>query len=337
MATNSRVGFNESENPDKYYATFQVERNGVNEQINKAVFVDSEGNEMPLAQDGTDATGVSPISGGTGIRGWLSSIFKTLSDRLPSLIEGKIPVSLGSDNITITGSVTIPGEIEIANDTGNPIPVNVLNIGGHAVGGEGLKVRTRENLTIANKFYVGNINPTIGTPVALGVAAQNAFAPLAPNIIISATTKQIVLCRLLLSVGVAGTGLSSLRMAVRVSTTNKYSSGGTLVNMASTPLRNASTALVRVGGPVPIVALAEQSDTQRVFNGTVKNAIPIVSEQINFEIGNEHVSDFQTPGRILLRIPPVVIPPGGCAMFNIWGPGQTAAPTYEGILYYVEE
>jgi hypothetical protein len=111
----------------------------------------------------------------------------------------------------------------------------------------------------------------------------------------------------------------------------------TLVGMASTPLRNASTALVRVGGAVPIVALAEQSDTQRVFNGTFKNAIPIVSEQINFEIGNENVSDFQTPGRILLRIPPVVIPSGGCAMFNIWGPAQTAAPTYEGILYYIEE
>ena len=68
-----------------------------------------------------------------------------------------------------------------------------------------------------------------------------------------------------------------------------------------------------------------------------KNTIPIVSETISFYFGRENVSDFQVVGRISLQIPSVIIPPGGCAMINIWGPAQTAATTYEGMLYYVEE
>ena len=35
-----------------------------------------------------------------------------------------LPVTLGSETIEITGPVTIPGNVEINNDTGNPIPVS---------------------------------------------------------------------------------------------------------------------------------------------------------------------------------------------------------------------
>ena len=35
-----------------------------------------------------------------------------------------LPVSIGGESVTITGSVTIPGTIEIANEEGNPIPTH---------------------------------------------------------------------------------------------------------------------------------------------------------------------------------------------------------------------
>ena len=40
------------------------------------------------ALDGTDATGVTPPAGATGLRGWLSAIFA----RVPALVGGRVPV-----------------------------------------------------------------------------------------------------------------------------------------------------------------------------------------------------------------------------------------------------
>jgi len=99
--THGSIGFNESTTPDKYYSTVEIDRNGRKEQVSKAVIVDEDGNELPVAKDGTDATDVAPLAGGVGIRGWLSSIFKVLSDRLPSLSNGKMPVTLGDDAIPV--------------------------------------------------------------------------------------------------------------------------------------------------------------------------------------------------------------------------------------------
>nr|MDZ8019263.1 hypothetical protein [Nostoc sp. SerVER01] len=43
-------------------------------------------------QEGTDITGASMPSGGTSGRGWLSAIWKLISDRLPAPVNSKIPV-----------------------------------------------------------------------------------------------------------------------------------------------------------------------------------------------------------------------------------------------------
>ncbi|AUB36150.1 Phage-related tail protein [Nostoc flagelliforme CCNUN1] len=44
-------------------------------------------------QEGTDITGTSMPAGGTSGRGWLSAIWKLLSDRFPASVNGKIPVT----------------------------------------------------------------------------------------------------------------------------------------------------------------------------------------------------------------------------------------------------
>jgi hypothetical protein len=43
--------------------------------------VDASGNIISTAQDGTDATGATPLPGGAGIRGYLSSIFTSRSNK----------------------------------------------------------------------------------------------------------------------------------------------------------------------------------------------------------------------------------------------------------------
>jgi hypothetical protein len=91
MGTNSKVGFNESEAPDKFYGTFETLQNGEKVQLNKAVIVDSEGNEVAVAKDGTDIAGATMPTGGVGIRGWLSAIFQKLSSTLA--VSGTVSVS----------------------------------------------------------------------------------------------------------------------------------------------------------------------------------------------------------------------------------------------------
>jgi hypothetical protein len=75
----------------------------------------------------TDAA-TMPI-GGVGINGWLSSIKEfvgsikdLISDRIPALSNGKIPVEVASLSVTINNA-----SLEISNDVGNPVPVTINN------------------------------------------------------------------------------------------------------------------------------------------------------------------------------------------------------------------
>lgn len=62
----------------------------------------------------------TPAAGATGILGWLRGIFDKvvgLDGKMPALVGGKVPVDIGSANLTLSG------EVEVKNDTGNPVPV----------------------------------------------------------------------------------------------------------------------------------------------------------------------------------------------------------------------
>jgi hypothetical protein len=59
--------------------------NGTGDTTGVTAF-DVNGNPLSVALDGTDATGVSPLAGGVGIRGWLSSIDKELSGPLSAIL-----------------------------------------------------------------------------------------------------------------------------------------------------------------------------------------------------------------------------------------------------------
>jgi hypothetical protein len=75
---------------------------------------------------GTKIDAATMPTGGDGVLGWISAlfvslgnIFQLLSDRFPALVSGRIPVQVSSLNVTVDNA-----SLEIANDTGNPVPVS---------------------------------------------------------------------------------------------------------------------------------------------------------------------------------------------------------------------
>ena len=64
----------------------------------------------------------------------LHEVMMLARDRQGTIVDSDnpLPVSIGGESITITGPVTIPGEVEVKNDVGNPLNINILE-GGVAV------------------------------------------------------------------------------------------------------------------------------------------------------------------------------------------------------------
>ena len=81
----------------------------------------SQGNAgQEIAVDfGTKITDSTLPAGGVGNIGWLSAIWKLITDRLPALVGGKIPVDVASLSVTLNTA-----NLEISNDVGNPIPIS---------------------------------------------------------------------------------------------------------------------------------------------------------------------------------------------------------------------
>lgn len=71
------------------------------------------------AEFGTKIDAATMPTGGSGNLGWLSAIWKLISDRIPALSNGKIPVEVGSLNVSVSNA-----SLEIANDVGNPVPIS---------------------------------------------------------------------------------------------------------------------------------------------------------------------------------------------------------------------
>jgi hypothetical protein len=89
----------------------------------QAQIIDSSGSAVSYAEIGaagspsSDVVSVQGVSGGTVIPVSLNGI---------SPSSGRLPVNIGGDGaITITsGTVTVNNEVEVTNDSGNPIPVS---------------------------------------------------------------------------------------------------------------------------------------------------------------------------------------------------------------------
>jgi hypothetical protein len=74
----------------------------------------SSSNPIPVSQDGA-ATELKQTEA--------IAKLEAIDEKLPALSGGRIPVDVGGATVNITGPVTVSNEVEIKNDSGNPIPV----------------------------------------------------------------------------------------------------------------------------------------------------------------------------------------------------------------------
>ena len=93
--------------------------------------------ELQLKADLTDTQPVSvaslPLPSGAATSADQTTANNSLSSidgKLPALSGGRVPVDIGgSGSITITsGTITVANEVEISNDTGNPVPVSAASL-----------------------------------------------------------------------------------------------------------------------------------------------------------------------------------------------------------------
>ena len=65
--------------------------------------IDQNGAPIAVAQDGTDAPGVTPPTGGAGIRGWLSGLFG-LGTSVLAALTGVLRVNVQNASLAVTGA-----------------------------------------------------------------------------------------------------------------------------------------------------------------------------------------------------------------------------------------
>jgi hypothetical protein len=129
------------------------------------------------AQDGTDATGITQLAGGVGIRGWLSGIFSKLTSLIAALgtpmqaTGGTVGLIAGTAAIgSIIGRTTMASATPVVTSNGAYAAGN--EIGGlmtFPIGGAGsgtllsVRVTSRSVLTTALKAYIFTTNPSNST------------------------------------------------------------------------------------------------------------------------------------------------------------------------------
>lgn len=80
-----------------------------------SIGISSVSSSVSLALDGTDATAVAPQSGASGIRGWLSSIYATLTGVVSgSTVQISAPAAIPVVG-SISGAVTLSAPVSVAN------------------------------------------------------------------------------------------------------------------------------------------------------------------------------------------------------------------------------
>jgi len=99
-------------------------------RVNNAMRV-SVDNPTAGPDNGTDATAVSPLAGGSGIRGWLSSVYQRLTNgtQTTQLVDGNnLPYGTQTKPFNVAGNFyqatqPISGSVKVNNDSASPIPV----------------------------------------------------------------------------------------------------------------------------------------------------------------------------------------------------------------------
>lgn len=173
-----------------------------------------------------------------------------------------------------------------------------------------------------------------GTATALTAAARVSFTATEGAIHIRNNNPvngpDIVLKQIqLITVG-AGTALTSLNALTSIDSTTRYSSGGTVHPAVS--VRSGRTPSVEVRSLATLVAAPATSI--QIARTTLKTGIPVVGDIFKLNYGAEFAPEYGLvsgtgASHFGHSAPPCIIPPQWNATVYMWGPAQTAAPTFE--------
>ncbi len=259
----------------------------------------------------------------------------SIDTKTPALVGGAVPVAGPlTDTQLRAAAVPVSGPLTNTELRAAPVGFNLTQLSGVALDATGIPSTDHQDFENAGRVFNAPINPVPLTGVAITAAAQTVYANTAPNILITAGAKPVVLKEIILRVTGAGTGLTSLLIMGIMDSVARYTSGGTLLTARNNAFA-ASTASVRVG-TVAIVAAAPSATVRTVFNPVViKAAIPAVNEMYKLTFGEPAAhavaATYYSPS-----LPPVRIPAGGSLALHLIGPGMTAAPTFEGTIVFQE-
>ena len=195
----------------------------------------------------------------------------------------------------------------------------------------------RQALALEGAYFVAN-NPTPGTPV-LSLAAADGYNALEGFLTIyngngSGTGKRIILDRLSLQVGVAGASGTNTEYASYKDNVSRYASGGAEITPVCLSRGDAETVGATVHAGALVTAAA--NDAQLIQSGNIRTVIAVAGDQYHFDFsghGGYAPAGVAQEGTAQLEkvIPhhPVILDPGECFHFSIFGASQATAAQYE--------
>ena len=152
------------------------------------------------SQDGTDGTGITAPTGGSGIRGWLSGIYSKLSNALTVTISGTPTVTVGNSSIPVTGTFyqatqPVSGTVSVNLNGGSNTVGAVLTAAGSitmtnsSVGASSATLLAASSATkllvvqntSANILYVSTTSPATATNGIVLAAGQGYEFPYVPS------------------------------------------------------------------------------------------------------------------------------------------------------------
>lgn len=190
-----------------------------------------------------------------------------------------------------------------------------------------------------NGWYFCAMSQTPGTAYNLSAAAQSSFLATQAlwtlkNTSATATGTRIYpqLAKIVYATG--GTAGTRVEVAVALDDVTRYSSGGTAVSIKNVNMDTTTAPLtVATVNAGDITAAAAGANVRYVARSTLSTAIPGAGETFTIDFGFPFSQPITAKGASL---PPVVIGPGQSMVIHEWSPSQSATPTGELLLCWVE-
>lgn len=186
-------------------------------------------------------------------------------------------------------------------------------------------------------------NPTISTPVALQGATTTAWVATTPSLLIqnndSAGGKNLLMDKIVLHVGAAGTAAAALHFAILLDDTKRYASGGTAITTAKN-LNMASGVTSIATLYYAATASAATSSVRQVSRGLLRGQIPVVNDMYTLDFGGP-ASSAGTDGTTtimnkVIAVPAVCVGPQQSVLVYFWGASMSASPTTEFEITWIE-